>query len=134
MLKTGRIRPVSFIVRDDSVRYSVFSRWGRVVKNFEPNSSLAVLNAHPDASGPNAIPAPMLFQCYYLLTGRVPSLGLTGPLRKVPCTCQIGWLLAKWRVGGTPRAIAKGVGSLENGTSDSHALRASGCATEIEIL
>jgi len=67
-------------------------------------------------------------------SARPPYGSFFGPLRKVPCTCQIGWLLAKWRVGGTPRAIAKGVGSLENGTSDSHALRASGCATEIEIL
>ena len=36
--------------------------------------------------------------------------------------------------GGTLRAIAMGVGSLANGTSDSHALRASGRATRIETL
>jgi len=32
------------------------------------------------------------------------------------------------------RALAMGVGSLANGTSDSHALRTSGRATLIEIL
>jgi len=51
---------------------SVFSRRERVIEIFEPKPSLAGLNAHP-----NAIPASMLFQCYYLLTGRVPILGLT---------------------------------------------------------
>jgi len=36
--------------------------------------------------------------------------------------------------GGTLRALAMGVGSLANGTSDSHALRASGRASRIETL